>query len=311
MKIVAVESIGMKPVQEQAFRKHFEDQGHEFVFYPDRNEKNEVLAERMKDAEIVIISNIRLEKSVLEQCPKLKLLAVAFTGLDHIDLEYCKSRGIEVMNAAGYATVAVAELAIGLMLDVYRKVTELDATTRRGGVRGSFLGRELSGKCVGIIGTGAIGTHTARLAKAFGCKVVAWSRTQKPEVAALGIEYVSLEELLRVSDIVSLHVPLTAETRHLLDAEKLALCKSGAVIINTARGAVVDNAAMAKLLTEGKLGGAGVDVFESEPPVAADHPLLNAPNVVLTPHVGYASYESFAARIDIVRDNIDRWLKEL
>lgn len=309
MKIVAVESIGMKPSQENAFRKHFEEQGHEFVFYPDRNEKNEVLVERMKDAEIVIISNIRLEKAVLEQCPKLKMLAVAFTGLDHIDLEYCKLHDIKVMNAAGYATAAVAELAIGLMIDVYRKMTELDAVTRRSGVRGGFLGRELAGKRVGIVGTGAIGTHTALLAKAFGCEVVAWSRTEKAEVAALGIDYLPLEELLRTADIISLHVPLTPETRHLLDAEKLTLCKKDAVIINTARGAVVDNAALAKMLAEGKLGGAGIDVFENEPPVAADHPLLSAPNVVLTPHVGYASYESFAARIDIVRDNIDRWLK--
>ena len=305
MKIVAVEPIGISAERAQEIKQDLANKGHEFVWYADRKEDAATLVERMKDAEVVIVSNIPIPAEVLSQCPNLQFLNVAFTGLDHIDLEYCKAHNILVKNASGYATEAVAELAVGLMIDVLRKITFLDGSIRQGGVRGAFLGRELRGKTVGIVGTGAIGTRTAELLKAFGCRVIAWSRTHKPEVMNLGVAYVTLEGLMRDSDIISLHVPLTGETNHLISKEMLALCKPTAIIINTARGNVVDIDALAECLRDGKIAGAGIDVYEKEPPLPADHPLLNAPNCVCVPHVGYATREAFDDRIEIILGNLE------
>ena len=304
MKIVAVEPIGISEQRAADIAADFALRGDEFVCYRDRKEDAATLIERMKDAEIVIVSNIKIGADILSQCPKLKMLDVAFTGLDHIDLDYCQAHDIKVKNASGYATEGVAELAIGLMIDVYRHLTSLDADIRQGGTRNNFLGKELRGKRVGIVGTGAIGTRTALLLQCFGCEVVAWSRTQKADILAHNIPYLSLEEMMRTCDIISLHVPLTAETHHLISRELLSLCKPTAVIINTARGNVVDIDALAELLKAGKLAGAGIDVYEKEPPLAKDHPLFSAPNCVLVPHVGYATREAFDDRIDIVLGNI-------
>ena len=305
MKIVAVEPIGISAERAQVIRQELARKGHDFVWYGDRKEDSATLIERMRDAEIVMVSNIPVRAEVLSQCPKLQFLNVAFTGLDHIDMAYCSEHGIKVMNASGYATEAVAELTVGLMIDVLRKITFLDGSIREGGVRGAFLGRELRGKTVGIVGTGAIGIRTAKLLQAFGCNVIAWSRTQKVEVTEMGIPYMSLEELMRNSDIISLHVPLTDETRHLISREMLALCKSTAILINTARGNVVDMNALAECLRDGKIAGAGIDVYEKEPPLPLEHPLLQAPNCVLVPHVGYATREAFDIRIDIILGNLE------
>jgi D-3-phosphoglycerate dehydrogenase len=180
----------------------------------------------------------------------------------------------------------------------------LDADIRRGGTRNNFLGRELRGKRVGIVGTGAIGQRTAFLLQHFGCEVVAWSRSEYDDLAAQGIVYLPLEELMKTSDIISLHVPLTTETHHLISRELLQMCKPTAVIINTARGNVVDIDTLADMLNAGMIAGAGFDVYEKEPPLAEDHPLFSAPNCVLVPHVGYATREAFDDRIDIVLSHI-------
>ncbi|MBQ1780941.1 MAG: hydroxyacid dehydrogenase [Bacteroidales bacterium] len=305
MKIVAVEPIGISAERAKEIQSQLAQKGHEFVWYGDRKEDAATLVERMQDAEIVIVSNIPLPVEVLSKCPKLQFLNVAFTGLDHIDLGYCEAHHIRVKNASGYATEGVAELAVGLMIDVLRQITRLDGSIRECGIRGAFLGRELRGKTVGIVGTGAIGIRTAQLLQAFGCEVIAWSRTQRPEVTGMGIPYVSLEDLMRRSDIVSLHVPMTPETNGLISRELLALCKPTAILINTARGKVVDMNALADALRNGRMAGAGIDVYEKEPPLPQDHPLLNAPNCVLVPHVGYATREAFDDRIEIVLRNLE------
>lgn len=304
MKIVAVEPIGISEQRAADIAADFALKGNEFICYRDRKEDAATLIERMKDAEIVIVSNIKIGADILSQCPKLKMLDVAFTGLDHIDLDYCQAHNIEVKNASGYATEGVAELAIGLMLDVYRHITALDADIRQCGTRINFLGKELRGKRVGIVGTGAIGIRTALLLQCFGCEVVAWSRSQKADILAHNIPYVTLEELMSTCDIISLHVPLTKETHHLISRELLEKCKPTAVIINTARGNVVDMDALAELLKAGELGGAGIDVYEKEPPLDKEHPLFSAPNCVLVPHVGYATREAFDDRIDIILNNL-------
>lgn len=308
MKIVTVEPLGISNAQFEKLQKEFNAQGLEFVFFTDRNENPDELARRIGDADIVVISNIKLSAETMGHCPNLKLLSVAFTGLDHIDLDYCKSHDITVMNASGYSTVAVSELAIGLMLDVYRKISRFDSQIRNGGTRANYLGLELGGKTVGVVGTGAIGTQTIRLLKAFGCNVLAYSRTERQNVKELGAKYVTLDELMRNSDIITLHVPLNKETHHLVGREQLALMKPTAVLINTARGNVVDIDALAEMLKQGKIAGAGIDVYETEPPLPVSHPLCDAPNCVMVPHIGYATREAFDIRADIVMDNIRKWV---
>lgn len=309
MKIICVESLGISRERFEALKTHYAAMGHEFTYYMDRREDEPTLAERMHDADIVAISNIKLTASVLKQCSKLRYLSVAFTGLDHIDLAYCREHDIEVQNAAGYSTTAVSELAVGMMLDLLRNIVTLSEQMHRGGSRGTFLGRELRGKTVGIIGTGAIGTATARLLLAFGAKVIAWSRTERPAVKAMGVEYVSMDTLLLQSDIVSLHVPLCDETRNLISRRELALMKPTALLVNTARGPVCDIAAVGEALIENRIAGAAFDVFEKEPPLPLDHLLLSSNRCLVTPHVAFATEESFAARADIVFGHVDDYLK--
>lgn len=308
MKIVAVEPIGISRQRAEELVERYAAKGCDFVVYPDRKEDEQTLVERMKDADVVIVSNIRLSREVLEQCPKLKFLNVAFTGLDHIDQDYCREKGIVIRNASGYATQAVAELAVGLMLDVYRKITPFDASTRNLQGRNNILGRELHGKTVGLVGTGAIGLRTAAILKAFGCRLLAYSRTERQEALDMGIEYTTLEDLMQRSDIISLHTPLTAQTNGLISREMLELCKTSAIIINTARGAVIDNKALAEMLNKGCISGAGIDVYEYEPPLQSNHPLLSAKNAVLLPHVAFATQESFSMRVDIILRNLDEYL---
>lgn len=308
MKIVCVESLGIPQAGFEELKKHYASMGHEFIYYMDRREDEVTLTERMREADVAVISNIKLPATVLGQCHNLKYLSVAFTGLDHIDLAFCEAHGIRVQNAAGYSTTAVSELAVGMMLDLLRGVTTMDGVIRQGKGRGTFLGRELRGKTVGVVGTGAIGTATIRLLLAFGAQVLAYSRSRRPEVEALGVHYVTLEELLRTADIVTLHIPLTSETRGLIGEKELALMKPTALLINTARGPVCDIAAVSNALTEGRIAGAAFDVFEQEPPLPLDHTLLKAANCLLTPHIAFATEESFAARADIVFGHVDEWL---
>ena len=308
MNIVCVESLGIAQARFEELKKHYAARGHEFTYYMDRREDESTLAQRMREADIALISNIKLPATVLQQCPRLRYLSVAFTGLDHIDLDYCQSHGIKVENAAGYSTTAVSELAVGMMLDLLRNIVTLSEQMRQGGGRGTFLGRELRGKTVGIVGTGAIGTATARLLLAFGCKVIAWSRSERPEVKSLGVQYVTMPELLRQSDIVSLHVPLSDSTRGLIGAKELSLMKPTALLVNTARGPVCDIAAVGQALVDGTIAGAAFDVFEKEPPLPLDHLLLANSRCLVTPHVAFATEESFAARADIVFGHVDTYL---
>lgn len=308
MKIVCVEPLGIGTEQFTELANQFREMGHTFQFHTDRNEDPEELKRRMHDADVVVISNIKLSGETLSACPSLKMLSVAFTGLDHIDLGYCKEHNIEVRNAAGYSTTAVSELAVGLMIDCLRHITNLDGSIRNGGARGSFLGRELKGKTVGIVGTGAIGTETMRLLKAFGCRILAYNRSIHPEAEALGAKYVSLDDLLSQSDIVSLHLPLNESTYHTIGAEELRKMKPTSILINTARGNVTDIAAVAEALCKGTIAAAAFDVYEQEPPLANNHPLSSAPNCIMVPHIGYATREAFDIRADIVFNNVREFL---
>ena len=245
---------------------------------------------------------------MVEGASQLKLLNVAFTGVDHVALEACRAKGVTVCNAAGYSTQCVAELALGLTIACLRQLPACETAARSGGAGTPFRGREIAGRTVGIVGTGAIGTRTAQLFQAFGARVIAYSRTRRPEVERLGVTYVSLEELLQQSDIVSLNVPSNGETKGLFSRQRLAMMKPSAILINVARGAIVDNVALAEALNQGQLAGAGIDVFDQEPPLPPETPLLHAKNAVLTPHVAFATEESMLRRAEIVFHNIDAFL---
>jgi D-3-phosphoglycerate dehydrogenase len=278
----------------------------EIIYYDTRVEDTETLIERSKEADAVVLSNFPYKKEVMENCQNLKMICVAFTGVDHVDMDYCKEKNIMVCNCAGYSTVAVADLVFGMVISLYRNIIPCDKVTREGGTKNGLVGFELAGKKFGVIGAGAIGMRTAMIAKAFGCEVYAYSRTKK-EVE--GIEFVDLDTLMSTCDIISLHVPLNKSTKGLINKEKLSLMKESAILLNAARGPVVDSNALAEALNDEKIAGAGVDVFEVEPPISVDHVLFGAKNLIVTPHVAFATAEAFEKRAVIVFDNIKKWLQ--
>ncbi|MGL4737305.1 MAG: 2-hydroxyacid dehydrogenase [Cellulosilyticaceae bacterium] len=305
MKLVIIEPLGVAQNKLLAMTKASLPSDLEIVYYDTRTTDTEELIQRGADADIIAVSNLPLNQDVIAGCPHLKMLAVAFTGVDHIALDACKARGITVCNCAGYSNAAVADVVFGMLIALYRNLIRCDEVVRQGGTKDGLIGFELEGKKFGIIGTGAIGLRVAQIAKAFGCEVLAYSRTVKEET---GLTFVDLDTLLSTCDVVSLHVPLTEDTKHLINAEKLALMQPHAVLINTARGPVVDSEALAHALQEGTIAGAGIDVFEIEPPIPTDHPLCGAQNALVTPHIAFATVEALEKRAVIVFDNIDKWL---
>ena len=309
MKIICMEPLGVSPEKIASLAAPLEAAGHEFVYYTTKETDQDKLLARVKDADILMLANQPLSAAIIEQCPNLKLIDIAFTGVDHVGLEAARARGILACNAAGYSTNAVAELTFGLAISAIRNIVAVDARCRAGSTKDGLVGFELFGKTFGVVGTGAIGSRVAKIAQAFGCRVLAYSRTVKPELEKDGVEYVDLDTLLAQSDFVSLHVPMTAATSKMINAASIAKMKHGAVIINCARGGVVDSQALADALNSGKLAAAGIDVFENEPPLAVDHPLLHAKNTVVTPHVAFASKEALEARADIVFANIAAFLE--
>lgn len=305
MKVVMLESLG---VSEAALERHVNklaDMGHEFVRY-EKDTDPAIQAERCRDADAVILANMPLAESAVKNAEKLKFIDVAFTGVDHIPMDEARAKGIAVSNASGYATEAVAELCISFMIQLLRNTAKVEERCRTGGVKDGLVGNLLAGKTVGIVGAGLIGKRVAALAKAFGCRTIAYNRSEVKDAAI--DRQVSLEELLKESDIVSLHCPLTDETKGLIGKEQLALMKETAILLNTARGGVLDSQALADALTKGEIAGAAIDVFENEPPLDTAHPLLNCPNAIVTPHIGFASAESLEQRADIVFENLYSWL---
>ncbi|EAZ85531.1 2-hydroxyacid dehydrogenase [Lysinibacillus fusiformis] len=278
--------------------------GHEFVYYNEKTTDRAELARRSEGADVIMIANNPYPTEVIDQNANLKLINVAFTGVDHVGIGQARNQDVMVCNAAGYANQAVAELTIGLVLDVYRHITQGDKEIHADHFPGAFQGSEIKGKTVGLIGTGKIGMMTARLFKAFGAKIVASDQSRRnPAAEVLGIEYMELDELLAQSDIVSLHIPLLSSTKGLISKEKLELMKGSAILINCARGPIVDNDALADALNEGRIAGAGIDVFDMEPPIPGDYKLLQAKNAILTPHVGFLTNEAMELRAKIAFDN--------
>lgn len=306
MNIVLLESLGIPASLLEEYAESFRKEGHTFTAYQKETD-TQILIDRAKDADVIMIANMPLKGEVIRACKNLKYIDIAFTGVDHVDLEAAKECGVKVSNAAGYSTQAVAELAVCMMLSLLRNVPAVEERCRNLATKDGLVGSQLSGKTVGIVGVGAIGGRTAKLCDAFGAKVIGYKRNIKGDEPSC-VEFVSMDELLARADIVSLHCPLTAQTKGLIGAEQIAKMKKNALLINTARGAVVDSQALADALNEDRIAGAGIDVFEMEPPIPAEHPLLNSKHTLVTPHVAFASAESMADRARIVFDNIRYWM---
>lgn len=303
MRIKLLEPLNVSNDLIQTLAKPILDRGHEFVSYPEKTTSVDELLDRSSDADVVMIANTPYPAEVIQKVPELKLINVAFTGVDHVGVKAAKEKNILVSNASGYSTHAVSELVIGLTLGVYRHIVQGDDAIRRTPFPGVLQGQELNGKTIGILGTGNIGMQTARLFQAFGATVVAYSRTEKEEAIRQGIAYVSLDQLLASSDIVSVHLPLNENTTGFLSRTHLAQMKPSAVLINCARGPIVDSRALADALNQHKLAGAGIDVFDTEPPLESTNPLIGAKNALLTPHVAYLTNEAMIKRAHIAFSN--------
>jgi glyoxylate reductase len=254
-----------------------------------------------EDVDVLIVSGETVDDSVLDRLPSLRLVASYGVGYDNVDAEACLARGVAVTNTPGVLDAATADLAIALMLATRRRVVEGDALVRSGRwgtswSESSFLGRDLSGATLGIVGLGRIGAAVAKRALAFDMRVVFHRRTHAEDPS-----YRELDDLLREADVVSVHTPLTGATKGLISGERLALIRDGATLVNTARGAIVDEEALVAELVSGRIS-AGLDVFVHEPHVP--EALLALPNVVLTPHIGSATVETRAAMTRIVVDNV-------
>lgn len=305
-EIVIMESLGISAQELAERKKPFEAQGWVFKDYPRTTDKL-ALVEQAKTADAMIIANMPMPGDVISACPNLKFIDVAFTGVDHVDLDAAREKGIAVSNASGYSNEAVSELVIDMVLNIARNIRAVEDRCREGKDKTGLVGWEIKGKTVGIIGLGKIGSRTAELFHAFGANVLAQSRSKHEGVADY-IEQVSQEELLKRSDIVVLHCPLNDSTRGMINAEKLAMMKPSAMLVNVARGHVVVAQDLADALNNGTIAAAAVDVFDKEPPLDLSEPLLNCKNCLVTPHVAFASQQSMSLRAEIVFDNLAAWM---
>ncbi len=310
MKIVMLEPLIVSKVYIEELSEKLINLGHEFkACY--KNLTNDEKLETARDADVIIITNSILEEEVLKVAPKLKLISVGFTGIDHIPINYCKDNNIIVSNSQGYATIPTAELAITLMLMRTRNVIETDSRCRDGKTKEGLVGYELTNKTVGIVGTGMIGRQVAKMLSGFNVNLLGYSRTENKDALELGIKYTSLEYLFKKSDFISLHVPLSDSTKGMINRELISLMKEDAILINCARGQILDSDALVDALNNNKIRGAGIDVYEVEPPLENNNKYSNASNLYMTPHIGFATIESMQRRAKIVFDNIYAYLNEV
>ena len=309
MNIVILESLSLPEKELKNIFKPLMKLGHKIQIFEDKPDDSEKKI-RVKEADILVIANGKLSKEVIESANRLKYIAVAFTGVDHVDLDTCKSLNIKVSNAAGYSTESVSELTFGLIISLLRNIVPLDLKTREGKTKDGYNFFDLNGKTLGVIGTGSIGSKVAEIGLAFGCKVIAHNRSEKESLKNKGVKYLTLEELLKESDIVTLHIPYTKETHHLINKNNINLMKKSAFIVNTARGLIIDNKALAQALKEKVISGAGIDVFDIEPPLNEDNPLISTENTILLPHIGFYTREAMVRRAYLTKENIENFLKD-
>jgi phosphoglycerate dehydrogenase-like enzyme len=259
-------------------------------------------------AVIPIRERTRFDDSLLARLPDLRMISQTGTGVNHIDLDACRRRGVRVATTTHEqgSGPSVIELVFGLLFAVSRRIARLDAEMRAGRWP-RFIGREMAGSTLGILGLGSIGQAVARVGKAFDLRPIAWGPTLTPErAAAAGVEYVQKDDLFRRADVLSIHLKLSDLSRGMVGAREIGLMKPTAIVINTARGPIVDEAALASALREGRLGGAGLDVFSTEP-LPAGSPLAALENAVLTPHIGWPTHETYERFFEGAVDNVLAW----
>ena len=274
----------------------------------------EEVVPRIGDAEIVFLNKCRIDETVLARCPKLRWVGSIATGTDNLDLQACRRHGVAVANVPGYSTHSVAQMTFSLLLAICQCADRYDRLMQDGRWRTEDPAAyrllpqvELLGKTFGIYGYGSIGRQTARIARAFGMDVLVCTRTVRPEYAADGVEFVDFDTLLARSDVLSLHCPATPATRGLVNADSLARAKPGMILLNTARGALVDEQAVADALKNGQLAFYGADAFGTEP-LPQESPLRGLPNALLTPHIAWATNEALQRLMDITTNNLRTWL---
>lgn len=274
----------------------------------------EEIAPRIGDAEFVFLNKCRMDEQILSQCPNLKWVGIIATGTDNLDLEACRCHGVSVANVPGYSTYSVAQMTFSLLLAICQCAERYDRAVKDGfwqlGIPQSYgllPQMELYGKTFGVYGYGSIGRQSARIAKAFGMRVLVCTRTVRPGYAADGVEFVDFDTLLQQSDVLSLHCPATPQTRGLISAEALQKMKRGAILLNTARGALVEEAAVTEALHTGQLGFYGADAFATEP-LPADSPLRREPHALLTPHIAWTTKEALQNLMDITTQNLSSFL---
>lgn len=279
----------------------------------DRTPADKVI-QRCEGADIVITNKTPLPKVVLEKLPNLKFIALESTGYNVVDIDYCKEKGIPVCNIPSYSTEAVAQLTFSLILEITNAVALHSESVKSGEWTAcpdfcywKIPLSELSGKTLGIVGFGQIGRRVADIAEAFNMNVVAVSGHETDQSHRKSFRWVNTEELKQCADIISFHCPLNKNTEGLCNAEFLNDCRDGVIIINTSRGPVIDEKALAAALKSGKVKGAGVDVLSEEPP-KADNPLLSAPNCFITPHIAWAGFETRKRLMDILESNVKAYL---
>lgn len=280
--------------------------------YPRTQGKEEIIA-RIADSQIVLLNKVSIDADILDACPSIKLICCLSTGYNVVDIHAARARNIPVCNVPAYSTAAVSQFTFALLLELCHRVGHHDKTVHDGkwAACPDFCywdtpQMELAGKTIGIIGFGRIGQAVGRIARAMGMKVLAYSRSRRPEGEEIA-EYVALDTLLAQSDIVSLHCPLFPETENLINAATIAKMKDGAILLNTARGQVIDETAVAEALISGKLRGAAMDVV-SEEPISPTNPLLSAPNCIITPHMAWAPMETRQRILDVTVENIQSFL---
>lgn len=264
------------------------------------------------DSDAVIVNKAKITAEIMDACPRLKFIGLFATGYNNIDVAAARKRGVAVCNVPGYSTESVAQLAFAFILQFATSIHRYSESTARGDWANSetfsylsFPITELAGKTLGIFGLGDIGQAVARIGRAFGMNVIATTRRR---MYVEGVEFVTKDELFRRSDYLSLHCPLTDQTRGLVNRETLALMKPSAVLINTSRGGVVEEEPLRDALNSGRLRGAGIDVLDTEP-MTKGHPYLDAENIIITPHVAWGSLEARTRLIGMVADNIRAWMK--
>lgn len=260
------------------------------------------------DALVANRERTRFTRALLEQLPDVRIIAQTGNHAHHVDLAAARERGIVVARASAGYSIGAAEMAIALALAVMRRVPQSDASIRQGRWE-TPMTPVLHGKTLGLVGLGGVGGHVARLAGAFGMRVIAWSPRLTPgRAAAAGAELRPLDDLMRESDVVSIHAALTPESRGLIDARRIGLMTRGAFLVNTARGPIVDEAALVEALRDERIAGAGLDVFDHEP-LPAGHPLTLLPNVVLTPHLGWPTDDGYAKFAQAACDVLLAWAR--